>query len=64
MAKKFLSKDGTASLWNRMKEYVENNRFDVTRLEVDPETGHLIAQEGGNISFSVDSNGHLITEVT
>lgn len=60
---KFMSNTGTARLWNHMKEFVLNNRFDATRFEIDLETGHLIAQESGNLSFSVDSNGHLISEV-
>lgn len=60
---KFLNSTGTARLWNHMKEFVLNNRFDATRLEIDLETGHLIAQESGNLTFSVDNNGHLISEV-
>ncbi|MCB6343635.1 hypothetical protein [Enterocloster lavalensis] len=46
-----------------LKDWIKNNRFDATRLEVNPSTGHLIAHESGNLKFSLDEQGHLISEV-
>ena len=37
-----------------LKDWIKNNRFDATRLEVNPSTGHLIAHESGNLKFSLD----------
>lgn len=56
---KLLSVDNLSIL----RDWIKNNRFDVTRLEVNPSTGHLIAQESGNLKFSLDEQGHLISEV-
>lgn len=47
-----------------LREWIKNHRFDATRLDINIQTGHLIAQESGNLKFSVDSNGHLKSEVT
>ncbi|WP_367567199.1 hypothetical protein [Lacrimispora sp.] len=64
MAQSFLDNStGLPTLWAKIKEYVNNNRFDATRLDIDIQTGHLIVTETGNLSFSLDENGHLISEV-
>lgn len=57
---KALSTDILATI----RDWMKNNRFDATRLDINIQTGHLIAQESGNIKFSIDSNGHFISEVT
>lgn len=54
---------GLPTLWDQITQFVLNNRFDMTRLEVNPLTGHLIAHESGNLKLSIDSNGHLLSEV-
>lgn len=65
MVQRFLDNiTGLPQLWQCIKSEINNNRFSETRLNVDVQTGHLIAQEGGNLKFSIDSNGHLISEVT
>ena len=51
------------ALWNQIKTYTKNNRFSEARFDIDVSTGHLIAGENGNLKFSVDANGHLISEV-
>ena len=33
------------------------------RFDINTSTGHLIAGENGNLSFKLDANGHLISEV-
>ena len=64
MAQSFLDNvTGVPQLWTCLKEYTLNHRFDTTRLEVNPSTGHLIAHESGNLKFSLDEQGHLISEV-
>ena len=64
MAQSFLDNvTGVPQLWTCLKEYILNHRFDTTRLEVNPSTGHLIAHESGNLKFSMDEQGHLISEV-
>lgn len=47
-----------------LRDWIKNNRFDATRLDINIQTGHLIAQEGSNLKFTLDSRGHLISEVT
>lgn len=47
-----------------LKDWIKNNIFGVPYLEINVQTGHLIAQESGNLKFSIDSDGHLISEVT
>lgn len=65
MAQNFLDNlTGLPQLWRCITEYVLRNRFDATRLDINIQTGHLIAQESGNLKFSVDENRHLISEVT
>lgn len=55
---------GLPQLWKCIKTEINNNRFSEARLDINVQTGHLIAQQGGNLKFSIDSNGHLISEVT
>lgn len=65
MAQSFIDNiTGLPQLWDCITNYVLKNRFDAIRLDIDSQTGHLIANESGNIKFSVDGNGHLISEVT
>lgn len=54
---------GLPQLWTCIENLVLNNQFDATCLDIDIQTGHLIAQQNGNLKFSLDSNGHLISEV-
>ena len=64
MAQSFLDNvTGVPQLWTCLKQYTLHYRFDATRLEVNPSTGHLIAHESGNLKFSLDEQGHLISEV-
>lgn len=60
---KRVSPNNLSRLWNNMKTYVRNNSFSEARLDINIQTGHLIAQEGGNLKFSLDETGHLISEV-
>lgn len=60
---KRVSPNNLSRLWNNMKTYVRNNSFSEARLDINNQTGHLIAQEGGNLKFSLDETGHLISEV-
>lgn len=55
---------GVPQLWACIKAYIRNYMFDTIILEINMQTGHLVAQESGNIRFSLDSKGHLISEVT
>lgn len=65
MAQTFLDNvTGLPQLWQCVKQYMKNNRFDATRLDINIQTGHLIAEETGNLKFTLDSSGHLISEVT
>lgn len=65
MVQKFLDNiSGLPQLWKCIKTEINNNRFSEARLDVDIQTGHLIAHEGGNLVFTLDSKGHLISEVT
>ena len=54
---------GLPKLWDQIKIYTKNNRFSEARLDINTSTGHLIAGENGNLSFKLDANGHLISEV-
>lgn len=64
MAQSFLDNlTGLPALWEQIKTLVQENRFSEARLDVDVQTGHLIAQESGNLKFSLDEQGHLISEV-
>lgn len=55
---------GLPQLWKCITTEINSKRFDATRLEINLQTGHLIAHEGGNLKFSLDSKGHLLSEVT
>lgn len=55
---------GLPALWGQIKKLVLENRFSETRLDINIQTGHLIAHESGNLEFSIDANGHLLSEVT
>ena len=55
MAQSFLDNvTRVPQLWTCLKEYILNHRFDATRLEVNPSTGHLIAHESGNLKFFLE----------
>lgn len=55
--------NGLPALWQHIKTYTKNNRFSEARFDIDVSTGHLNAGENGNLSFKLDANGHLISEV-
>ena len=54
---------GLPALWKQIKTYTQNNRLSEARFDIDVSTGHLIAGKNGNLSFKLDANGHLISEV-
>lgn len=54
---------GLPQLWACVENFVKKNRFSEARLDIDVQTGHLIAHESGNLEFSIDINGHLKSEV-
>lgn len=65
MVQTFLDNNtGLPQLWTCIKNFVMQNRFSEARLDINVQTGHLIAQESGNLKFTLDSQGHLISEVT
>lgn len=55
---------GLPQLWACIEDFVKKNRFSEARLDIDVQTGHLIVHENGNLKFSLDEQGHLISEVT